>query len=602
MSKPAQKILSSNEFLELLDDDDVALLWRKWQMPASAVINKKAPVFVDAVLARSNTTLLQEVMALSTKTLRMLREVLEFLSNQKSAVRTTGSLLVLKDEFDITPQQVDATLKWSARALRRVSSTTWEELAKRLSTEVKPLLENIADRGAVRYRRKQESFIKTTIRMERGPTRIRSERIASYDRDGFRDREEYGQKIKELNRKLADLPDQVDNVCAQELFAEIDQLSREYERGLRQSREHIRTADRQNNCTSGVDLTDRDHDVWKSFVEDLLFLADVEESASAADVLRMDLFRKRPQLYEVWIVVILLSFMRAIGYELEMLTLLTTHAGRIVWNLNYAKSQIPVARLVRTRDGQECFLFYQLFRPGLDRDEMPDIALMPSTRPEDTPIWIMDPKHSERGAYSLVDYQEVGTRYQTAFAPLRTWIAEYYPRPKLGDNNPLIMGRNVELIRDVSPGGEGYKYLLRELRALHRGVSVQVLVIADVSGSFERHVERLVADLRNLRMQGVILHDDIIWFSDEARRVGGYLAALDQEELRPPTGLGSGTRFRPALELAEALCKDTNGALAVRIYTDGEFTDISSSEAINQLKKYADVEMVDFARIPDASS
>jgi PD-(D/E)XK nuclease superfamily len=226
----------------------------------------------------------------------------------------------------------------------------------------------------------------------------------------------------------------------------------------------------------GTSLSERDCEVWKLFAEDVLSLAEAEESASVVDLFRMDLFRKRPQLYEVWVVVAVLRFMRTAGYKVEMLTLLTTRTGRIVWNLNYAKSQAPIARLVRASDGSERFLFYQLFRPGERRDEMPDIALMPSRLQGDKPVWIMDPKHSERGAYSFSDYAEVGMRYQSAFSPLRTWIVEFYPRPELGVDNPLAIAEGVELIRDGSPDGAGYKYLVNELRELH-GSAVQTVAI-----------------------------------------------------------------------------------------------------------------------------
>ncbi len=602
MSQPEQKILSSSEFLELLDDDDVAALWRKWQLPDSAQKSKKSPAFVEAVDARSNTTLLQEVMSLRTKTLQMLREVLEFLLGQQSAVRTTGSLLVLKEEFDIAPQQVDAALKWSKRATRRISSATWEELEKRFSGEVKPILVDIAKYGAVNVRKKREDYMKASMRARfgGGPMQIRVTNIASYDRDGFETRKDYGEKIEDLDRKVAELRDRVDNVHAGRLFSDIKKLSRRFRQDLHQSDQDIRFAEIHQNLSTGRGPTDEDHETWNIFVEDILFLADVEESGPMADVFRMDLFRKRPQLFEVWIVVVILRFMRTIGYKLEI-KFDSTHAGRPVWNLNYAKSQTHIAKLTRASDGQQSFLFYQLFRPGQARDEMPDIALMPSERPEDTPIWIMDPKHSERGAYSLADYREVGTRYQAAFSPLRTWIVEYYARPKLGNDNPLILGQDVELLRDVSPGGEGHQYLLRELRALHRGTR-ETLVLADVSGSFGGNLPRLAADLRRLWTEGVTFYGDIIWFSDRAQSVSFDADALDRGELHPPDDLGGGTRFAPALELAEAVCKDARGDLTVRIYTDSQFSDVSPADAIGRLQKYATVEIVDFSQTMDVST
>lgn len=597
MAPPKQKLLSRDEFLELIDDDDVAALWDKWQLAAGAEKSKKAPAFITAVSERANTTLLQDVLSLRTVTLQMLRDVLTFLSNQNSSVRTTGSLLVLDDEFDIAPQQVNAALKWSTAALRRQSSATWESRAKRLHAEIKPLFADIAYYGVVRNRRKQESLIKTALRMERGGApKIRYTRIVSYDPDGLSVREEYGEKLKELNRKLAVLRDHATDAHAQELLSGIARFSREFQGALEEDQEYINAADREDKRSVVTDLTDKSYEVWKLFEEDVLFLADIEESASVVDLFRMDLFRKRPQLYEVWIVVAVIKFMRASGYKVEMLSLFTTNVDRIVWNLNYAKSQVPIARLVRARDGTEYFLFYQLFRSGVRRDEMPDLALLPSERPDDKPVWIMDPKHSERGSYSRSDYEEVGLRYHSVFSPIRTWIVEYYPRPDLGQDNPLVFAKDVELIRDVSPEGAGYKYLLDGLTEIHGNVGTTVAIV-DVSGSFRGHLQSVIDDLNSLLAQGIVLDEVIIWFADKAVRTTGYLEALveNQGELQPPPDLGGATQFAQALQLAEALCKDAAaGVGSLRIYTDGQFDDVSLNEATNRLSQLADVKVIDF--------
>lgn len=596
MAVPKQKILSRDEFLELLDDEDVAALWRKWQLPSVAQVSRTAPAFVAAVHERSNTTLLQDVTSLRTVTLQMLRDVLAFLSSQKSAVRTTGSLLVLDEEFDIAPQQVNAALKWSSRALRH-SSATWGELAKRFEAEVSPLLERIARYGGVQFGRKPENVMKTVMRteMEGAPYQTRFITAATYDPDGLQLREEYGKKLEEIDQKISALHDRLADAHAQELLSNVTELSRKYHAALWRDYDNIKRAEDKQKRRIGSSLTANDFEVWKSFAEDILSLADVEESASVVDLFRMDLFRKRPQLYEVWVVVAVLRWMRSAGYEVEMLTLLTTHTGRTIWNLNYAKSQVPIARLVRASDGHKYFLFYQLFRPGRHRDEMPDIALLPSCRPDDRPLWIMDPKHSERGAYSLANYAEVGTRYQSAFSPIRTWVVEFYPRRELGVENPITITKNVELIRNVSPESAGYRYLVGELRKLHGSV-VQTVAIVDISGSFAGALKRVSDDLRDLLAQGHVLHDEIIWFADNATRARANLEALESgRDLQPPTGLGSGTSFRQAMETAETLCKDVQGTLSLRIYTDRQFNDVSLEEATNHLRRWAEVKVVDLA-------
>jgi len=177
---------------------------------------------------------------------------------------------------------------------------------------------------------------------------------------------------------------------------------------------------------------------------------------------------------------------------------------------------------------------------------------------------------------------------------MRTWILEFYPRPELKIENPFVIAEGVELIRDVSPDSAGHKRLIDELRELHGGV-VRMLAIVDVSGSFAATLQRVMDDLRELLAQGAVLHDDIIWFADKAARSTANLDALERGDLQPPSGLGGGTSFRSALDLAEAVCKDAPGTLSLRIYTDGQFDDVSLSWAADHLRQWADVEVVGFA-------
>lgn len=156
MTSPRHKIWSRDQFLDLLDDEDIAALWQKWRLPPSEKMSKEAPNFAAALSARSNSSLLQEVLTLRTETLLMLRDVLTFLASHNSALRTTGGLLVLDDEFDIAPQQVNAALQWSAAALRRHSTMTWEGLKKSFDSEILPLFGKIGAFGAVRTSRKKE--------------------------------------------------------------------------------------------------------------------------------------------------------------------------------------------------------------------------------------------------------------------------------------------------------------------------------------------------------------------------------------------------------------------------------------------------------------
>jgi hypothetical protein len=207
MAEIKQKLWSREELLDLLDDEDIEALWDKWGLPATerksrgvvkkggrigvaraatkasrlastwsgrartsfrerfpkvvfwkpfrpqlrerANTRRSAPEFMAAVGARSKTSLLQDVLRLRTPTLRMLRDVLTFLVDQNAAARTTGSQVVLEDEFDIAPQQVNAALLWSASVVRRHAAATWDDLSRRFDEEIVPLFRKIARYGEV---------------------------------------------------------------------------------------------------------------------------------------------------------------------------------------------------------------------------------------------------------------------------------------------------------------------------------------------------------------------------------------------------------------------------------------------------------------------
>jgi hypothetical protein len=595
MTSRPQPVWSREEFLDLLDDGDLEALWQRWDLPSTEPRIRQAPSFKAALAARSDTTLVHEVLALRTRTLQMLRDVVGFLDTQSAAARTTGSHLVLREEFDITPQQVAAALRWSQAVLRRYSAATWDQLRSRFDSEIIPLFRKIDAYGAVETRRRQEDIYKAAMRAQLGGSSvIRRILTVRYHRERLRTREEYIQKLAELNKSLEpllgrDVPD-----IAKQLLRSLVDFYRRRAAQLRNDKDDIRRADRSSTATSGITaLTDEEHETWNKFAESILFLSDVEESTEAVDLLRMDLFRKRPQLYEVWIVVVIIRFMQRCGHNVELLSLHTTGSGRTVWNLNYTKSDTAIARFVHRRTGTALFLFYQLYRQG-KRGNMPDLALMPSGRANDIPLWIMDPKHSERGGYSLTDYKEVAARYQTEFAPRFTWIVEYYQRPELGVANPLALVEHADLLRDVAPGAEGYRHLLERLRTFH-GVSDATIAIIDVSGSFLENFSRVKADLKELYSGSTVLADDVIWFSDEAVYSSGCLDAIEAGTLEPPQRLaGRGTRFGPVQRLLEQFRGADWAFNALRLYTDGGFDDVSLNDARTSLQALADVAVIDF--------
>ncbi|HEY0140102.1 MAG TPA: hypothetical protein VGF48_04345 [Thermoanaerobaculia bacterium] len=532
------------QFLELLDDEDLRELWPRWSLPDAP--RRDHPAFLVAVESRSHSTLLHEILALRTPTLEMLHDVFVFLEGHGASVRTTGGLLVLDEDFEVGPQQVNAALG----AMRRHAQETWEELRTRLRREVEPFFERVERVGRVLETEEEEDLVEVYIRARTGGSpEIRRWTIARYDEAGLRQRRQFVQELADLVARVRPHAEPYAEAVA--FVDALDRLHEALENRLRRAERQVARADRRHSSYSDR-LAPAQIEVWKRFAESLLFLADVEESAEVVDLLRMDLFRKRPQLYEIWIVVTILRFFERHGWTVELLGMIVSDSERTVWNLNYAKSSRPVARLVRGSDGDVSFLFYQLFRPGPLRAEMPDVAMLPSADPMAQPIWILDPKHSERGGYGLRDYEEVALRYHRTFVPRRTWIVEYYDRSAA---NPLPFADGVALIHAVAPGECGTRILLAALADLH-GV-VATMAIIDLSGSYAANVESVLEDLR-----GELVADEAIWFGDVAT-----VAPLTGV----PPNVGGGTNFRPVLELLEQLA---NQPAALRIYTDGSFSDI----------------------------
>ena len=584
---PKEKIWTRQEFLDLLDDDDVAELWKRWALPPADPKRRDATEFLEAVKARSTTTLVQEVLALRTATLQMLGDVLAFLIGQNTAARTTGSLLVL-DGVAIGPQQVEAALKWSARAPGRHATETWEMLRNRFSDDIEPLFDKIRRYGDVDISRREEDVVDVAIRtMTGGSPHIGRTVTVEYDKDGLNLREEYLEKLAHLSECLQGLKQDVPSEDAGWLVSEIEELTRTEKAALNESHRAIQLADDVSNPLGYHDITDEDHEEWKRFVEDVLFLSDVEASTSVVDVLRLDLFRNRPQLYELWILVTIINFLRHRGHAVELLALATSAEGRLHWNLNYAKASQPVAKFVNHLDGSTSFLFYQLFRSGSSRDAMPDIALLPSALPNDRPIWVADPKHSERRGYSPRDYETVARRYHATFQPLHTWIIEYYP------GADVLFDKGVELLTEVAPGRPGLAKFIARLREVH-GTPAEVMAVIDVSGSFERKFDKVRADLATRLAAGEALSNEAIWFSDNAMLSSGIIQALQNGTLsRPPDIVSAGTRFEPVVELLKRLRAEGRAPVELRIYTDGGFADVTMESALAEIRTFVAAEVVD---------
>jgi hypothetical protein len=232
---------------------------------------------------------------------------------------------------------------------------------------------------------------------------------------------------------------------------------------------------------------------FDKFVEDMYLLSDLIRGEDLADMLQINLWSSRPQLFEVWVMLTLLRWLRGRGYAIEILkTVIDGQNAPFRWNLSYSKDSMPCA-VVRDQQARvERFMFYQLYRPTGD---MPDISLLEGDNPSSPPVWSVDPKHSERGAYSLADYQETAERYRDSFGAQLSLIVEYFDRPGIGDANPIVFDSRAKLIRSCRPAAPGLLLLLSELASFHP-TKEQALVCIDFSSSFSANRNGALERLR----------------------------------------------------------------------------------------------------------
>jgi hypothetical protein len=123
---------------------------------------------------------------------------------------------------------------------------------------------------------------------------------------------------------------------------------------------------------------------FDKFIEDIYALSDLTQGDGLIDLLQIDIWSARPQLFEIWVLMTLLSWIHGLGYVIDFLK--TDNRGEgapFRWNLSYSKDSKPCAA-IGNGDGSRQFLFYQLYRPTGD---MPDISLLKDGNPSSARCW-----------------------------------------------------------------------------------------------------------------------------------------------------------------------------------------------------------------------
>ena len=533
------------------------------------------PIEEESILAATVDLPRYEVVRLFLKaanpTLTLLRQVFDALEALGVHVRTTGCLFVLanptqpgeRKELAFSPQLVGVVATWPVDRNWEPLKTSLEKLShqwsafrpawRRLIQDAEPRMEK-GDLDVV------ESYIHNrTVYEQRYRTDRNAQEVLSYylgQVSAFRRRLEGGASTT-LPREIQSImwdSDELLDTGASVLGCRRQELETEAQERPAESllRRYVST----------VFVSDFD-----KFHEDLFLLADLIRGEALVDLLRLDIWSSRPQLYEVWVLLSVLRWLESQGYTIKLRRVTSPEEAKpFEWHLAYSRDSRPCATVLKPSSKTVGHLFFQLYRPSGD---MPDISMLEGADASSAPLWSLDPKHSPRGGYGPADYRRTAERYRDSFGAKLSLVAECFPRPW---SNPTDFGGGAKLIGDCSPSGSGLPLLLAELEAIHPPIKRRLLCV-DFSSSFaNQRYHALQKLLGRLSAAGNehSLFEDYVCFAGNATRVQGTTTWLESERFEEPAGLKTGTAFEP-LYSAISEAAQTAKLQEVILVTDGEF-------------------------------
>lgn len=505
----------------------------------------------------------------ATPTLLLLRQVFDALEALDVHARTTGCVFVLanptqpgeRTELVFSPQAVGMVAKWPIEKDWKPPMSSLQDL-KRQWFALQPVWRQIL-RAAKPRMEYDLDVVQSAI-----------ERRAIYGRERRKDRNAekvlgyYLSQVAEFRSRLETvdqdtLPSEIQSIMSDSLkllaagaFASSRQRGWEAKSQTERPKEWILRR-----YVSPRFVSDFD-----KFLEDLYLLADLFQGEGLFDLLRLDIWSSRPQLYEVWVMLSILRWLDSQGYKVELRRAgATPNDAPFEWDLAYSRDARPCATVFEFPSRPIGYLFYQLYLPSGD---MPDISMLKGTDTSSAPIWSLDPKHSPKGGYGLADYRRTAERYRDSFGAKLSLVAECFPRPW---SNPTDFGNGAKLFVDCNPSGSGLPLLLAELQTFHPPMNRRLLCI-DLSSSFANRRDGALRMLRSrLRASGEEYRfiEEYVCFAGSAISNRGMTTWLREGTFEDP-GLKSGTSFGPLYEVISNVVKAARVHQVVLV-TDGEF-------------------------------
>jgi hypothetical protein len=532
-------LLSDSEWLQVCDD-------LKVEAVSKESFRKEPQTFFQAV---SKTTYCMAVFGALTRPMSLLAEVAEFLGQKDVRARTTASVISLAEKIRVEPQQLKYAISWAENM--RPSAQVQRDLEVEFRTFVKPFLLEVRNNAAPQQRSRTRL---NRRRMHLGEVYERIE-ICEYSREAL---DEFEQILRLADNALSD------SVPSEEpadfpVLGELRSLAKRLSSDLRRFESEVDSAYRPRKTWSPT-IDSRAIERFKIFIESVSFLHKRTPAKEFAQLLRLDVFRHRPQLYEMWVMCTILKALRDGGCGVQLLEVASDEDSNRVWNLKYAKATSPVAEI--SKNDAKLFLFYQLFRRR-SKGDMPDISLWPDRAAETVPVWIVDPKFSEKGGYSMSSYVSTAQRYMDQFRPSAfCCVLEYFPRAEIGSDSRVIL--------DVAPGRAGLGTLRRLLKHAH-GLASQKIAVLDLSSSYIDDVLAVAPQLRRLVTAGE-LSDTCILFAGNAKVCASLTEASERAFDIERAAVGTNSRIMPVLAEALRFASEDNEQTFI-LLSDGDFDD-----------------------------
>lgn len=557
----------------------------------------------DKIRNHSRSKILSALIAISGVWLTMMRDIVGFLQRCDVTMRTTGCVLFLpingeETQLYLTTQISDLLARFDASILTPKTTSDWDEALSALHSLESWLGYIVRDSEPRRHRKISNRKVMDAA-MGR-PVRDLYDREVQVDARALEKVFSLWRTLEYLDFKLSeigdnpslpeavkDLKDEVSQ-WASHFGEHIEQMSYDHEVWYEVDRAIERTDPWSESWTT-EELFDSDcwqydseWDEWVRFIEDVLSLANLERSSGIADLMRLDLLKDRPRLFEVWCMSQILSWYLSWGCAVELESVKASNPP--IWNLNYSRASNPVAHI--ECGGTQWWFFYQLFRTGTDRANMPDLALLSGRDPSSDVVWIADPKYSEAGGYTRKDYIEVAERYRDTFQPQHVWICEYFARRNWFKGAYYEHGDRFSILSEVQPEGEGTRLLRQELRDVHKFSANDLVLAIDCSGSFADKLPQLEQELKLLSERATA----VFCFASVAKELSGATPMTLDVIQTEGRALGGSTLLEPLVSALESIHVAALSSHTLVVVTDGAFADSSDELNARLGKIFASVE------------